>query len=136
MAAVPEGLEGLRIYQLAEELADAVWDEVLRWSPFPRDTLGQQLVDAADSVGGNIAEGYGRYHYRDNRQFQYYARGSLFETRHWLRRAHKRALLSNDRFTELAARVEALAPQLNAYIRTLGRRSKSGSTKTQSPEET
>ena len=133
---MPEGLEGLRIYQLAEELADSVWDEVLSWSPFPRDTLGRQLVDAADSVGGNIAEGYGRYHYRDNRQFQYYARGSLFETRHWLRRAHKRDLLSNERFNELTARVEALAPQLNAYIRMLGRKSKSSSTKTRVPEET
>jgi len=119
---------------LAEELADAVWDEVLSWSPFPRDTLGRQLVDAADSVRGNIAEGYGRYHYRDNRQFQYYARGSLFEARHWLRRARKRDLLSNDRFNELAARVEALAPQLNAYIRTLGRKSKSG-TRTRGSEE-
>jgi len=133
---VPEGLEGLRIYQLAEELADSVWDEVLSWSPFPRDTLGRQLVDAADSVGGNIAEGYGRYHYRDNRQFQYYASGSLFETRHWLRRAHKRDLLSNERFNELTARVEALARQLNAYIRMLGRKSKSSSTKTRVPEET
>lgn len=48
------GLKGLRFSQMAEELADAVWGEVVNWSPFPRDTLGRQLVDAADSVGGNI----------------------------------------------------------------------------------
>jgi len=131
---MPEGLEGLRIYQMAEDLADAVWHEVLSWNPFPRDTLGRQFVDAADSVGGNIAEGYGRYHYRDNRQFQYYARGSLFETRHWLRRAHERDLLSDERFEELAGRVDALAPQLNAYIRMLGRRSKNGGSKRQVSE--
>jgi four helix bundle protein len=128
---MPEGLEGLRIYQMAEDLADSVWNEVVDWKPFPRDTLGRQLVDAADSVGGNIAEGYGRYHYRDNRQFQYYARGSLFETRHWLRRAHHRRLLSDERFDALSGKVEALAPQLNAYIRMLGRRSKDGESRRQ-----
>jgi four helix bundle protein len=131
---MPEGLEGRRIYQMAVELADAVWHEVVNWNPFPRDTIGRQLVDAADSAGGNIAEGYGRYHYRDNDQFQYYARGSLFETRHWLRRAHERDLLADERFQELAGRVEALAPQLNAYIRMLGRRSKNGGSKRQVSE--
>jgi len=131
---MPEGLEGLRICQMAEDLADAVWNEVIGWSPFPRDTLGRQLVDAADSVGGNIAEGYGRYHYRDNRQFQYYARGSLFETRHWLRRAHSRCLLSDERSEELTGKVETLIPQLNAYIRMLGRRSKDSGSKRQAFE--
>jgi four helix bundle protein len=131
---MPEGLEGLRIYQMAEDLADAVWNEVVSWNPFPRDTLGRQFVDAADSVGGNIAEGYGRYHYRDNRQFQFYARGSLLETRHWLRRAHQRLLLSDERFKEFSEKVEALTPQLNAYIRMLGRRSKNGGSKRQAPE--
>lgn len=120
--------------QMAEDLADAVWNEVVSWNPFPRDTLGRQFVEAADSVGGNIAEGYGRYHYRDSRRFQYYARGSLFETRHWLRRAHERDLLSDERFEELAGRVQALAPQLNAYIRMLVRRSKNGGSKRQAPE--
>ena len=132
---MPEGLEGLRIYQMAEALADAVWQEVVGWDPFSRDTLGRQLVNAADFVGGNIAEGYGRYHYRDNRQFQYCARGSLFETRHWLRRARQRQLLSQARFEELVTRVEELAPQLNAYIRMLGHRSRNAGRKVQVPDE-
>jgi four helix bundle protein len=119
-----EGLMGLRIYQLAEALADEVWQEVIAWKPFARDTVGRQLVEAADSIGGNIAEGYGRYSYKENRQFQFYARGSLHETRHWLRRAHVRKLMSDIRCKELAAKVEELAPQLNAYIKTLERRSR------------
>ena len=128
---MPEGLEVLRIYQMAEDLADAVWSEVVSWNSFARETLGRQLVDAADSVGGNIAEGYGRYHFRDNRQIQYYARGSLLETRHWLRRAHRRRLLSDEHFREFSEKIEALTPQLNAYIRMLGRRSKNDGCKRQ-----
>ena len=124
-----EGLKGLRIYQLAEALADEVWDEVLKWSPFARDTVGRQLVEASDSIGGNIAEGYGRYHYKDNRQFQFYARASLEETGHWLRRAHRRKLMSAGRYEELIGKVAELAPQLNAYIRTLERKAKEGRAK-------
>lgn len=54
---MPEGLRGLRIYQLAEGLADEVWDEVATWKEFARQTVGRQLVEAADAIGGNIAEG-------------------------------------------------------------------------------
>ncbi len=119
-----EGLAGLRIYQLAEVLADEIWDEVVSWRPFARDTVGRQLVEAADSVGGNIAEGYGRYHYKDNRQFQFYARGSLEETGHWLRRGRRRRILSEVRYNDLMGKVADLAPQLNAYIRSLERKAK------------
>jgi len=126
-----EGLMGLRIYQLAEALADEVWQEVIAWKPFARDTVGRQLVEAADSLGGNIADGYGRYSYKENRQFQLYARGSLHETRHWLRRACVRKLMSDVRCKELAAKVEELAPQLNAYIKTLERRSREQKPKAQ-----
>ena len=124
-----EGLKRLRIYQLAESLADEVWNEVVTWSPFAQNTVGRQLVEASDSIGGNIAEGYGRYHYKDNRQFQFYACGSLEETGHWLRRSLRRKLISQERYQDLTRRVEELGPQLNAYIRTLERKSKEARTK-------
>ena len=47
--------ESLRVYQLSEQLADLTWDIVLEWNGFARDTVGKQLVKAADSVGANIA---------------------------------------------------------------------------------
>jgi four helix bundle protein len=71
------GLEGLRIFRLAEKMADAIWEEVITWRPFARDTVGRELVRSADSVGANIAEGHGRFHYRDEITFDYYGRGSL-----------------------------------------------------------
>jgi four helix bundle protein len=54
--------ETLRVYRAAERLSDAVWRIVGKWSGLAKDTLGQQLVRAADSIGANIAEGDGRYH--------------------------------------------------------------------------
>ena len=57
--------ENLKVYQLAEKVADAVWELVLGWDNFAKDTVGRQLVRAADSVGANIAEGTGRGTYQD-----------------------------------------------------------------------
>lgn len=52
--------ENRQVYRLSEKLADEVWELVLGWNHFARDTVGRQLVRAADSVGANIAEGTGR----------------------------------------------------------------------------
>jgi four helix bundle protein len=113
--------ESLRVYQLSEQLADLVWEIVLEWNPFARDTVGKQLVKAADSVGANIAEGTGRGTYVDNRRFVRIARGSLNETKHWLRRAFKRRLLSAKQINNVKPIIEELAPKLNAYLKSIGR---------------
>ncbi|MDB5309496.1 MAG: ribosomal protein [Gemmataceae bacterium] len=109
------------MYQLAEELADAIWGIVRKWDVLARDTVGKQVIRAADSIGANIAEGSGRHGHNDNRRFVRIARGSLLETQPWLRRAFRRNLLTPDQTTALHATVEKLAPKLNAYLRSIGR---------------
>ena len=112
--------ENLEIYKLAEQLADEVWEIVLKWNVMARDTVGKQLVRSADSVGANIAEGSGRGSEQDYRRFIRIARGSLNETRHWLRRAFRRKLLSERQITNLTPVIEELTPKLNAYLRSIG----------------
>ena len=111
--------EKLTVYQLSEKLSDRIWKIVIKWDYFSRITIGQQIVDAADSVGSNIAEGSGRGSLPENRRFVKIARGSLYETKHWLRRAYKRRLLSNQEISELKPVIDELLPTLNAYIRSL-----------------
>jgi len=106
--------EKLRVYQLSERLADEIWSIVLQWNLFARDTVGKQLVKAADSIGANIAEGTGRGTFVDNRRFVRIARGSLNETQHWLRRAYKRKLLSEKEIQTVKPIIVELAPTLNA----------------------
>ena len=113
--------ESLSVYQLSEQLADLTWEIVLEWNAFARDTVGKQLVKAADSVGANIAEGTGRGTYVDNRRFVRIARGSLNETKHGLRRAFKRHLLSTKQINSVKPIIEELAPKLNAYLKSIGR---------------
>lgn len=112
--------EDLRIYQLAEELADSIWTIVRCWDSLARDTVGKQMIRSADSIGANISEGYGRGSYQDNRRFVRIARGSLYETRHWLRRAFKRNLLDDTQIAGIKALIDNLGPQLNAYLKSIG----------------
>jgi four helix bundle protein len=111
----------LGVYQLAEELADAIWKIVLQWDILARDTVEKQLIRAADSIGANIAEGSGGQSHKDNRRFIRIARGSLHETQHWLRRAFRRSLLTTEQTTILQVTIERLAPKLNAYLNSIGR---------------
>lgn len=113
--------ESLRVYQLSETLADEIWTIVMKWNVFARDTVGKQLVRAADSIGANIAEGTGRGTFVDNRRFVRIARGSLNETQHFLRRAYKRKLLNDKDIQALRPLVDELAPKLNSYLKSIGK---------------
>ena len=114
--------ENLRVYNLSEQLSDLIWDIVSGWESFARYTIGRQLVNAADSIGANIAEGTGRGSFADNRRFAIIARGSLYEVKHWLRRSYKRNLLSEEQVTNLQQMINELTPKLSAYIRSIGKK--------------
>ena len=113
--------ENLRVYQLSELLADEIWSIVTSWNYFEKDTVGKQLVRAADSIGANISEGSGRGSFQDNRRFIKIARGSLYETQHWLRKAYKRGLLNEQEINTIKPLVDELAPKLNAYLKSIGK---------------
>ena len=115
-----KSFKSLRVYQLSEKLSDAIWDATSKWGRLERDTVGKQLIRSADSVGANIAEGVGRGSYQDNRRFVRNARKSLYETHHWLRRAHRRRLLSDQSVKIIKPLIDELEPRLNAYLRSIG----------------
>ena len=112
--------EELKVFQLAEQLTDKVWDIVMSWKFFEKETVGKQLVREADSIGANISEGSGRGTPKDNRRFIRIARGSFNETKYWLRRANKRELLSKTQIEDLKEIIDDLGPCLNGYLKSIG----------------
>ncbi|WP_065814283.1 four helix bundle protein [Fibrella aestuarina] len=119
------GINELQVYQLAMTLGEHVWGIVANWDSFAKQTLGNQLVRAADSVAANISEGFGRYHYKENIRFCYIARGSrgsLLETRTWLDKAQRRALLADDLHRQLEQDINTLGVKLNNYLKSLGQK--------------
>ena len=76
-------LADLEVYNLSEVISDKIWDIVMGWEYFAKDAIGKQLCRAADSISANIVEGYGRYHFKENKNFCYYSRGSILEVNHF-----------------------------------------------------
>ncbi len=113
-------LEDLTVYQLAMEIGDEVFFIVEKWDNFYKWTTGKQLVEAADSIAANISEGYGRYFYKENRQFQYYSRGSQTETRTWLTKAKNRKHIDDDQYVLLMTKLDELGKRHNNFIKSIG----------------
>ena len=57
-------IEDIEVHNLSEAFADEIWAIATAWDYFAKDTLGKQIVRSADSIGANIAEGFGRFHYK------------------------------------------------------------------------
>jgi four helix bundle protein len=110
-------LEDLEIYNLSMELSDRVWQQVIVWDYFPKDTIGKQWVRAVDSVSANISEGFGRNTYKDSRVFYYFARGSLYESKTWLDKAKQRNLIAEQLYETLYNEHNKLAIKLNNFIK-------------------
>lgn len=113
-------LEDLRVYNKAMELGERVWLDVAGWNYLEKDTIGKQLIRAVDSIAANLSEGYGRYHFKEEKNFAYYSRGSLYETKTWLTKAKNRNLISEQRFSEYSESLTILVKMLNNYIGTIG----------------
>lgn len=119
-------LEELKVYQLAMKLGDDCWKIVSGWNYFERDVIGKQLVKAVDSIAANISEGFGRFHYKENRYFSFIARGSLFETKTWLEKSKSRNLITDEELLRLKNEMNELGRLLNGYIRIIGKENSVG----------
>ena len=112
-------LEDMVIYNISMEIGDEIWFSVVEWENLAKFSIGQQIVRSADSIAANIAEGYGRYNYKDRKNIMFYARGSHYETITWLTKARNRKIISNEFFEGIITKMEKLGVKMNNYINTL-----------------
>jgi len=110
-------LEKLEVYQLSEAFSDIIWNLVMDWDVFRKDTIGKQIVRSADSISANIAEGYGRFYYKESKQFFFYSRGSIQETKSWLSKCKRRKIIEPAMAEELLHEAEKILAKLNGYIK-------------------
>src|SRR5688572_23237314 len=114
-------LEELQVYLVAMEIGEIVWTLVNKWDYFSKKTLGAQFVEAADSIAFNISEGYGRFHYKENKNFNYYSRGSAKETFTASQKAIDRTLITPEEFTLLKQKLEYYFRLSYRYIQSIGK---------------
>ncbi len=115
-----QGLEDFKTYHKAMVVGEKVWEVVVKWNYFEKDTVGKQLVRAVDSIAANLSEGLGRYHYKEIKNFSYYSRGSLFETKTWLSKANNRKLIDSNIYKQLMDELDVIGKMINNYINSLG----------------
>jgi len=118
-------LDELIVYQLSMSMAEEIWEIVMKWDYFTKDTIGKQLIRAADSIAANLSEGFGRFFYKEERQFCYYSRGSLYETKTWLTKASNRGLINSNDFENFKKEINNIGVKLNNYIRSIGKKKQS-----------
>ena len=81
--------------------------------------MGDQFISSTDSIGANIIEGYGRYHYLDKIRFYYISRASLNESVfHWLELLLERNKIQQEQIEAMIAVAKELQIKLNNFIAT------------------
>ncbi len=77
------------------------------------------MIRSVDSIGANIAEGYGRFHYKDSMKFYFNSRGSLWESKHLVYLLYKRDLIDKKVYENMINDLEVLGKQLNSFIKSI-----------------
>jgi len=110
-------LSGIEVYKLARELSKIAWEiyQDLDWRD--KKIMGDQFIESADATGGNIAEGYGRFHYLDKIKFYYNARASLSESNdHWIELLKEREKVKEEKYKTYKTTARQLGVKLNNFI--------------------
>lgn len=107
----------LDVYKLARELSKIGWEiyKNLDWKT--QKILGDQFIESTDSVGANIAESYGRFHFLDKNKFLYNARGSLSEaSMYWVELLHEREKINDQYYSRYKSTAQQVGIKLNNLI--------------------
>lgn len=107
----------LEIYQIARKLSGRAWAVYVGLQLSERKIVGDQFLRSIDSMGANIAEGWGRFYFLDRNRFNYHARRSLLEAIHWVNLLIERKIIGRNLGEEMIAELELLRYKLNNYIR-------------------
>lgn len=109
-------LKDLEVYKLARELSKSAWEIYNSFNWQIKKIIGDQFIKSTDSVGANIAEGYGRFHYLDKIKFFYNARASLVEAIHWVELLKERNRVTDKQFESFLELSKEISLKLQNFI--------------------
>ncbi|MCK4525585.1 MAG: four helix bundle protein [Candidatus Andersenbacteria bacterium] len=110
-------LNDISSYKIAFHLSNYIWNIVMNWDYFSKDTIGKQFTRSIDSISANIAEGFGRYNKKDKIKFYRYSFGSLKESLDWNEKAKIRKLLTEEQYDHILEELNKLPRELNFLIK-------------------
>jgi len=110
-------LNDIDAYKTAFHLSNYVWDIILKWDSFAKRTVGEQFVEAADSISANLAEGFGRYFKKDKIKFYRYSAGSVKECFDWNEKSKVRSLFKSGEYEHIFVELQKLPESINRLIK-------------------
>ncbi|MCL4834138.1 MAG: four helix bundle protein [Caldilineaceae bacterium] len=120
------GFEGLDFYRDSLKLLKAAYRLAGSLPDYERYNLADQLRRAVVSIGLNIAEGYGRYHFLDRLRFLYIARGSLNETLSAFIIAEQLGYCDSEQLEWVRQLAVGIEKNLNGYCRSIRQQQQGG----------
>jgi four helix bundle protein len=97
------GFRELEAWKAARKLRREVSAVTKNFPKFEQYQLTQQITNSSRSVSANIAEGYGRFHYKETTKHCRIARGSLDETLDHLIEACDECYIDSKQLEEMTA---------------------------------
>ncbi len=109
-------LNDIDAYKISLNLSNEVWQIVLKWDYFAKDTVGKQFVRSVDSISANIAEGFGRFNKKDKIRFYRISLGSLKESFDWNEKSKIRNLIDEAEYDVILRSLSELPRFINQLI--------------------
>ena len=118
--AIAKTFQDLEVWKIGRSLRRKLYEITKTLPIHERYNLAGQIRAAAISLTSNIAEGFGRFHYKENVQFCRIARGSACEARDHLLTCLDERYISSGQYQELDQELTTFLRTLNAYIKSIG----------------
>ena len=109
-------LEDINAWKEARKLAKTINKIVSRLPKHEKYGIGKHLLENARNVPGNIAEGFGRFYYKDSVQFYRVAKGSLSEVKSDVYICFDRDYIEKEETDEAIKQIEVVDKLTNGLI--------------------
>jgi four helix bundle protein len=113
------GLEDLKIYQMAERMEIFLHKLTKKFPDDEKYRMVDQIRRASNAISSNIAEGYGRYSYKEKIRYMHIARGETYELKQLIIRSYKKEYIKQESCDFIENKLIELIKSINGYIKYL-----------------
>lgn len=111
-----KSFEDLDCWKMGRELRNDVKDLIKTFPVYEKYELVSQMRRASRSVTHNIAEGYGRFHFKENAQYCRVSRGSLYELLDQFITSKDEEYITEEEYLKYKKQINDCLAVLNGYI--------------------
>lgn len=116
-----KSFDDLDCWKMGRQLRNDVKDLIKTFPDYEKYALVSQMRRASRSVTHNIAEGYGRFHFKENAQYCRVSRGSLYELLDQFIASKDEEYITEEEYLKYKKQINDCLAVLNGYINYLNK---------------